>query len=49
MRPADRSRAYTKPVLRDLGRMDQVRAKTKPKGGFKNDSNTHERTKLKPF
>ncbi len=40
---------YIKPNLRNLGGMDRVQKKTKPKGGFKNDSSTHEPTKLKPF
>lgn len=49
MNPPDKTRVYLKPTLRSLGRMNQVRKKTKPKGGNKNDPSTHLPTRAKPF
>ncbi len=42
------ARTYNKPNLRNLGRMDRVQMKTKPKPGFKNDPSTHDLTRDKP-
>ena len=42
------SRAYRKPILRDLGRMNAVTRKSwGPKIGFKMDPSTHERDRAK--